>query len=69
MDKSAGTTATITALLRKEYLEVEVEVGVNIMINLNLFGLQMCQAFSMEKYLVKVWELTPLGGCCQMEKG
>ena len=53
-DTSAGTTATITALLRKEYVEVEVEgeVGVESNAPFAFSGLQMCRAFSRETRMV-----------------
>ena len=53
-DTSAGTTATITALLRKEYVEVEVEgeVGVESNASFAFSGLQMCRAFSRETRLL-----------------
>ena len=53
-DTSGGTTATITALLRKEYVEVEVEgeVGVESMLHLHFSRFQMCRAFSRETRLV-----------------
>ena len=54
-DTSGGTTATITALLRKEYVEVEVEGEVGVESNASFaffYGLQICRAFSRETRLV-----------------
>ena len=53
-DNSGGTTATITALIRKEYVEVEVEgeFGVESNASLHYSRLQMCRAFSRETRLV-----------------
>ena len=62
-DTSGGTTATITALLRKQYVEVVVEgeVGVESNASFAFFGLQMCRVFSRETRLVQLEILLSFG--------
>ena len=62
-DTSAGTTATITALLRKEYVEVEVEgeVGVESNASFALFrtsdvpSIQQGDTISMSRKPIPFW--------------
>ena len=47
-DTSAGTTATITALLRKEYVEVEVEGEVGVESNASFTYFQISDVPSIQ---------------------
>ena len=48
-DTSAGTTATITALLRKEYVEVEVEGEVGVESNASFAFFQISDVPSIQQ--------------------
>ena len=70
-DTSAGTTATITALLRKEYLEVKVEGVVGVQNNAQFAFVRTSDVLSIQQVdtISISRNPTPLLAWCQMERG
>ena len=70
-DTSAGTTATITALLRKEYLEVKVEGVVGVQNNAQFAFVRTSDVPSIQQgdTISTSRKPTSLWAWCQMERG
>ena len=70
-DTSAGTNATITALLRKEYLEVKVEGEVGVESNASFAFFQISDVPSIQQGDTIIISRIPalLWAWCQMERG
>ena len=70
-DTSAGTTATITALLRKEYVEVEVESEVGVESNASFAFFQISDVPSIQQWdtISISWNPATFWAWRQMERG